>query len=172
MAWDPTPLYHDDETMQKVFVAMRNAGIEEGPGISSIMEMQEQGILFREIGTEENSEVPCNAEDCTVHTSCISYRAAKRIASDNPGISSTMTTNLRGEWVPSIPEPYYGFWKHCVFNRCEEVFWTKRGYQGHYALCHILFVRRASQVNTWINAAICVFTIFICLLIAGWIEFL
>jgi hypothetical protein len=50
-----------------------------------------------------------------------------------PGV---MTKNLKGEWVPSIPEPFRGlFRKQC---QCGERFATVRGYRGHYALAHIL----------------------------------
>ena len=45
------------------------------------------------------------------------------------------TQNSRGEWVPSIPLPFYGLRKRCC---CGRKFWTVVGYQGHYALCHIL----------------------------------
>lgn len=45
------------------------------------------------------------------------------------------TQNRDGRWVPSIPLPLYGVRKRC---RCGRRFWTMRGYQGHYALVHIL----------------------------------
>ena len=45
-------------------------------------------------------------------------------------------TNDRGEWVPSIPLPMYLLRKRCGF--CGRKFWTLTGYQGHYALAHIL----------------------------------
>jgi hypothetical protein len=48
----------------------------------------------------------------------------------------TMARNLRGEWVPAIPLPLYVLLrKRC---RCGRKFWTMEGYQGHYALCHVL----------------------------------
>jgi len=50
-------------------------------------------------------------------------------------VNRVTTQNKYGEWVPAIPEPYYGIKKHCV---CGEKFWTKRRYQEHYALEHIL----------------------------------
>jgi len=43
--------------------------------------------------------------------------------------------NSRGEWVPAIPLPFFGFRKTCT---CGAKFWTELGYQGHYALKHIL----------------------------------
>lgn len=45
------------------------------------------------------------------------------------------TENSRGEYVPSIPLPYYGIRKEC---QCGKKFWTEKGYEGHYALEHIL----------------------------------
>lgn len=46
--------------------------------------------------------------------------------------------NKYGEYVPSIPFPYYGLKKHCD---CGRKFWTEEGYAGHYALEHILGVK-------------------------------
>ena len=47
------------------------------------------------------------------------------------------TLNNRGEWVPSIPVPYYlPFHRHRC--ECNRRFWTMAGYRGHYALVHIL----------------------------------
>ena len=46
----------------------------------------------------------------------------------------TATQNKKGEWVPAIPEPYYGIRKMCG---CGKSFWTLEGYQAHYALKHI-----------------------------------
>lgn len=48
--------------------------------------------------------------------------------------------NRRGEWVLTIEEPY---WLHPFFLdrcqcRCGRKFWSKEGYQAHYALKHIL----------------------------------
>lgn len=45
--------------------------------------------------------------------------------------------NKKGNWVPAIPEPYYGWiLKECC--SCGDKFWTKKGYQAHYAVAHIL----------------------------------
>lgn len=49
--------------------------------------------------------------------------------------SETVTQNDRGEWVPAVPVPLYGLRKRC---ECGRKFWTARGYEGHYALVHIL----------------------------------
>lgn len=48
---------------------------------------------------------------------------------------SISTKNRRGEWVPSIPCPFYSWTKIC---ECGEHFWTEKGYRAHYALEHIL----------------------------------
>lgn len=48
---------------------------------------------------------------------------------------SVTTKNRRGEYVPAILLPYYGLKKKC---ECGESFWTENGYDGHYALKHIL----------------------------------
>lgn len=45
------------------------------------------------------------------------------------------TQNRNGQWVPAIPLPLYGLRKRCT---CGRKFWTDAGYQGHYALRHIL----------------------------------
>jgi len=50
-------------------------------------------------------------------------------------MNQPMTQNKRGEWVPSIPVPFYGIRKTCC---CGRKFWTMRGYELHYALDHIL----------------------------------
>lgn len=49
---------------------------------------------------------------------------------------TTQTKNTRGEWIPAIPEPYY----HVIRKECEckRKFWTREGYDAHYALVHIL----------------------------------
>lgn len=47
----------------------------------------------------------------------------------------TQTQNAAGEWVPSIPLPLFGLRKRCG---CGRKFWTLAGYNGHYALAHIL----------------------------------
>ena len=45
--------------------------------------------------------------------------------------------NKRGQWVPAVPEPYHLlFRKQCGI--CRQRFWTEAGYNGHYALVHIL----------------------------------
>ena|SRR5215469_10154428 len=59
-----------------------------------------------------------------------------------------ITKNREGQWVPAIPEPFYGLRKQCwepVWAkddlgdvRCDRKFWTKVGYRAHYALAHIL----------------------------------
>lgn len=49
--------------------------------------------------------------------------------------SGTLRQNGVGEWVPDIPVPLYGLRKRCT---CGRKFWTAAGYQGHYALAHIL----------------------------------
>lgn len=73
-----------------------------------------------------------------------------------------ITQNLLGEWVPSIPDPYQGWlWKHCVHSHhCEQVFWTMRAYQSHYAICHILRMRRSSRIWTMINCTIFMHLVF------------
>lgn len=48
---------------------------------------------------------------------------------------SVSAQNRRGEWVPAIPLPFLGFHKRCI---CGAKFWTMKGYQGHYALEHVL----------------------------------
>lgn len=47
--------------------------------------------------------------------------------------------NRVGGWVPAIPEPYPMFPSG---NRCDcgKKFFTREGYDAHYALKHILFV--------------------------------
>ena len=44
--------------------------------------------------------------------------------------------NKRGEFVPSIPLPFY----HLIFKECEcgKKFLTEKAYREHYALEHIL----------------------------------
>lgn len=46
--------------------------------------------------------------------------------------------NKRGEWVPSIPEPFYARSHRYQCGCGKATFWTKAGYQGHYAYAHIL----------------------------------
>ena len=48
---------------------------------------------------------------------------------------TTTTQNSEGKWVEAIPEPYYGLRRKCD---CGKKFWTEEGYEGHYALKHIL----------------------------------
>lgn len=50
-------------------------------------------------------------------------------------MSDIQTQNADGAWVPAVPLPYYGLRKRCS---CGRRFWTMEGYQGHYALAHIL----------------------------------
>lgn len=50
--------------------------------------------------------------------------------------------NRRGEWVPAIPLPFYGFRKKCS---CGAKFWTMDGYRGHYAFVHILALDDATE---------------------------
>jgi hypothetical protein len=52
-----------------------------------------------------------------------------------PGPVTASVRNRRGEWVPAIPLPFYGLRYRC---ECGRKFWTAAGYQGHYALAHIL----------------------------------
>jgi hypothetical protein len=49
---------------------------------------------------------------------------------------SVFSENKSGNWVPAIPLPLYGMFK--VRCECSVKFWTIKGYQGHYALTHIL----------------------------------
>lgn len=57
----------------------------------------------------------------------------------------TQAQNARGEWVPAIPVPFYQWFRYrCVHgfageHECGRLFWTERGYRGHYALDHILY---------------------------------
>lgn len=47
--------------------------------------------------------------------------------------------NKRGEWVPAIPEPFfYGFKLRKAKCDCGDKFKTRKRYQEHYALEHIL----------------------------------
>jgi len=45
--------------------------------------------------------------------------------------------NRRGEWVPAVPLPQFTF-PHRHECSCRRSFWTMAGYQGHYALAHVL----------------------------------
>lgn len=51
---------------------------------------------------------------------------------------TTMTQNLSGQWVRSIPLPLYSLGRKVCW--CKQGFWTTRGYRGHFALCHILIL--------------------------------
>ena len=42
--------------------------------------------------------------------------------------------NKAGEWVPAIPEPFYGLKKICS---CGKSFWKYEKYREHYAYKHI-----------------------------------
>jgi hypothetical protein len=53
-------------------------------------------------------------------------------------MSTDQQQNSSGQWVPAIPLPLYGLRKRC---QCGRKFWTAEGYQGHYALAHILGMR-------------------------------
>lgn len=53
--------------------------------------------------------------------------------------SKTMERNVVGEWVESIPLPFYRTLYGCP--ACSRSFWTMRGYRGHFALVHILKMR-------------------------------
>ena len=46
MVYDIT--YHDDETMQKVYNAMTDAGIDDKRAVDAVLRMGNAGILFRE----------------------------------------------------------------------------------------------------------------------------
>lgn len=49
---------------------------------------------------------------------------------------STLALNSHGQWVPAIPLPLYlTVRKQC---RCGARYWTTAGYEGHYALAHIV----------------------------------
>jgi hypothetical protein len=50
---------------------------------------------------------------------------------------SAGTQNSHSQWVPAIPLPYY-LRAHRFRCDCRRTFWTMDGYQGHYALTHIL----------------------------------
>jgi len=50
---------------------------------------------------------------------------------------NTSVENRRGEWIPAIPLPFH-LWLAGYRCDCGRKFWTQRGYQGHYALEHIL----------------------------------
>lgn len=48
---------------------------------------------------------------------------------------SQQMQNKRGEWVPSIPLPFYGLRKQCS---CGKKFWRESRYYEHYAFWHIV----------------------------------
>ena len=52
--------------------------------------------------------------------------------------TDVLVKNKRGEWVPAIPEPYYLLFRKECYPVCGKKFWTKEGYEGHFALKHIL----------------------------------
>ena len=41
-------LYHDDQTLRKVYDVLRGKGLTEGETVDAIFEMQNKGLLFRE----------------------------------------------------------------------------------------------------------------------------
>lgn len=52
-------------------------------------------------------------------------------------LGGPMAENRRGQWVQSVPLPFYGrVRKTCM--HCGRKFWTEDGYRGHYAYAHIL----------------------------------
>ena len=51
--------------------------------------------------------------------------------------------NSRGQYVPAIPEPFFGIKKRC---ECGKTFWTIAAYRGHYALVHILFIEKPRAI--------------------------
>jgi hypothetical protein len=53
-------------------------------------------------------------------------------------MKGTSWQNRRGEWVPAIPEPYLLWFPIGYKCDCGDHFWTREGYEGHYALKHIL----------------------------------
>lgn len=44
--------------------------------------------------------------------------------------------NTAGEWVPSVPLPFYGIRKHCPRAGCGRRFWTVARYRRHYSAAH------------------------------------
>jgi hypothetical protein len=44
---------------------------------------------------------------------------------------------IHGRWVPAIPEPYPLLVRHRC--SCGRKFWTREGYDAHYAFAHILY---------------------------------
>lgn len=48
--------------------------------------------------------------------------------------------NSHGEYVPAIPEPFFGFLGRCTCE-CGKVCGGRENYRGHYALVHILGLR-------------------------------
>lgn len=47
------------------------------------------------------------------------------------------TKNSEGNWVPAIPEPWVVLFGYRC-SECHSYFFTRAGYEGHYALRHIL----------------------------------
>jgi hypothetical protein len=53
-------------------------------------------------------------------------------------VTGNTTQNARGEWVPSIPVPFYSWFPHYRCPECRAAYWTRPGYKGHYSYVHIL----------------------------------
>lgn len=64
------------------------------------------------------------------------YRHALNELAQRLSPPTAMQTNSRGQYVPAIPLPFFGFRKKC---HCGAKFWTLNRYREHYALHHILF---------------------------------
>jgi hypothetical protein len=72
-----------------------------------------------------------------VKTNNPTYQLTRKSMNRKPlQCNGVATENNRGEWVPPIPLPYYGFKKHCS---CGQSFWFEENYNAHYAYKHILF---------------------------------
>lgn len=50
-------LYYDENTMFKVYDALKEAGLDEKKALETISDMQNKGIVFRERGRNPNSPV-------------------------------------------------------------------------------------------------------------------
>lgn len=48
-------LTHDENTLRKVYDALRRAGLSEQAATDAISDMQNQGIYFREAASEETT---------------------------------------------------------------------------------------------------------------------
>lgn len=55
---------------------------------------------------------------------------------------------MKAEPLPRIPPPVGWFFNRCLI--CNRAFWTAEGYEGHYALVHILGLTGASQIVNWV----------------------